>query len=155
MKNWRRFGREEDGSQRAITSAASMEEKFSIEARSTRKGHGLRAEMAEVQRQALWRLIEFFKTDAVTAGLIGRAAPPFLLLAALTCTYLQLRCPLSIYLYFSISSPVSFARSSSFSINHLPSALRSPFNWITAERTNRKIRSRRDENRSRVCKRRI
>lgn len=30
------------------------------------------AEMVQVQRQALWRLIEFFKTDAVTAGLIGR-----------------------------------------------------------------------------------
>lgn len=33
-----------------------------------------RAEMAEVQRQALWRLIEFFKIDAVTASLIERGA---------------------------------------------------------------------------------
>jgi len=37
----------------------------------------LKAEMAEVQRRALWRLIEFFKTDAVTAGLIGYGAAIF------------------------------------------------------------------------------
>lgn len=59
----------------------TAEEEFSIEEDRRVGGCDRRdesgAEMVEVQRQALWRLIEFFKTDAVTASLIGRGAAIF------------------------------------------------------------------------------
>jgi len=58
-----------------------VEEKFSIEKDRRIGGCDRRAEsgaeMVEVQPQALWWLIEFFKTDAVTAGLIGRGGAIF------------------------------------------------------------------------------
>ena len=55
----------------------TAEEKFSIE-KDRRVGDvESGAERMEVQRQALWRLIEFFKTDAVTTGLIERGSAIF------------------------------------------------------------------------------
>lgn len=79
--------------------------------------------MVEIQRQALRRLIEFFKTDAVTAGLIGHDAAIFVIG------------------YTAHLAWVSSATFLSFSMKRLPTTLRSPFNWITPARTNRKIRA--------------